>query len=196
MDAMEAIFTRRSIGIVTEQSPPEDLIEKIVEAGTWAPNHFRTEPWRYFVLTGDGRKPLGEALAKIAARDMDDPDSADNKEKLEKAKRKPFRAPVIIVAAVEPCDMPKVILKEEYAAVNAGIQNMLLAAHALGLGAIWRTGKPCYDDEVRELFGISENGEVLGFIYIGYPQREAPVGKRKKVLAEVAKWMRDETDYS
>lgn len=169
MDALEAIFTRRSIGVVTEQVPPEDLIEKIVEAGTWAPNHFRTEPWRYFVLTGDGRGPLGETLAKIAARDMEEPESAENKEKLEKVKRKPFRAPVIIVAAVEPSDNPKVILKEEYAAVNAGIQNMLLAAHALGLGAIWRTGRPCYDDEVRKLFGISERGEVLGFIYIGYP---------------------------
>ena len=196
MDALEAIFTRRSIGVVTEQVPPEDLIEKIVEAGTWAPNHFRTEPWRYFVLTGDGRGPLGETLAKIAARDMEEPESAENKEKLEKVKRKPFRAPVIIVAAVEPSDNPKVILKEEYAAVNAGIQNMLLAAHALGLGAIWRTGRPCYDDEVRKLFGISESGEVLGFIYIGYPQREAPAGKRKKLLTEVTKWLRDAGDFS
>lgn len=196
MDALDAIFTRRSIGVVTEQSPPEDLIEKIVEAGTWAPNHFRTEPWRYFILTGDGRKPLGEVLAKIAARGMDDSESVKNKEKLDKIRQKPFRAPVIIVAAVEPSDNPKVILKEEYAAVHAGVQNTLLAAHALGLGAIWRTGKPCYDDEVRKLFGISEKGEVLGFIYIGYPQREAPVGKRKKPLIEVAKWIRSESDFS
>lgn len=193
MDAMEAIFTRRSIGIVTEQSPPEDLIEKIVEAGTWAPNHFRTEPWRYFVLTGDGRKPLGDTLAKIAARDMDEPESDENKKKLEKTKQKPFRAPVVIVAAVEPSDNSKVILKEEYAAVNAGVQNMLLASHALGLGAIWRTGKPCYDPEVRRLFGLSEKGEVIGFIYIGYPRREAPAGRRKGV-SQVAKWIRSEAD--
>lgn len=188
MDAIEAMRTRRSIGRVTEQEVPKDLIEKIIETATWAPNHFRTEPWRFFVLTGDGRKPLGEVLARIAARNMEDPTTEENIAKLEKARNNPFRAPVIIAVAVEPSDNPKAILQEEYAAVNAGVQNMLLAAHSLGLGAVWRTGKPCYDREISNLFSLSEKGEVIGFIYVGYPDMTPPPRKRKSV-DEVTKWI-------
>ncbi|MDF1510735.1 nitroreductase [Robertmurraya sp. DFI.2.37] len=188
MDALEALRTRRSIGRVKDREVPKELIEKIIEAATWAPNHVKTEPWRFFVLTGDGRKRLGETLAQIAEREMDEPATDEQKKKVEKARNNPFRAPVIIVAAVEPSDNPKVILKEEYAAVNAGVQNMLIAAHALGLGAVWRTGKPCYDREVSNLFGLSEKGEVLGFIYIGYPDMTPPP-RKVKPIAEVTTWI-------
>lgn len=185
---MEALRTRRSIGRVLDKEVPKELIEKIIEAATWAPNHFKTEPWRFFVLTGDGRKRLGETLARIAERDMDDPTTDENQAKLERARNNPFRAPVVIVAAVEPSDDPRVILKEEYAAVNAGIQNMLLAAHSLGLGAVWRTGKPCYDQEMSQSFGLSDKGEVVGFIYIGYPDLEPPARNRKSI-DEVTTWI-------
>lgn len=191
MDVIEALKTRRSIGKVKEQEVPKELIEEIIEAATCAPNHFRTEPWRFFVLTEDGRKPLGETLANIAAEEMDDPTTDENKIKLERARKNPFRAPVIIVTAVEPSENPKVILKEEYAAVNACIQNMLIAAHALGLGAVWRTGKPCYDPEMSKLFGLSEKGEVVGFVYIGYSDM-TPAPRQRKSVAEVTKWIETE----
>lgn len=188
MDAIEALRTRRSIGRVLDKEVPKELIERIIETATWAPNHFKTEPWRFFVLTGDGRKPLGDTLARIAERDMDDPTTEENSKKLEKAKKNPFRAPVIIVAAVEPSENPRAIQKEEYAAVNAGVQNMLIAAHSLGLGAIWRTGQPCYDKEVSKLFGLSDKGEVLGFIYVGYPD-VTPPPRKVKPISEVTKWI-------
>lgn len=194
MDILETIKTRRSMGLVSNDPVSTDIIEKILEAGTWAPSHYRTEPWRYFVLTGDGRKPLGEVLAKIAAKNMDDPTTDSNKKKLEKTLEKPYRAPVIIVAAVEPSDNPKVINIEEYGAVYASIQNMLLAAHGLGLGGYWRTGKPCYDPLMKELFGLSDKGEVLGFLYFGYPKKDAPAGQRKH-FNDVTKWISDESDF-
>lgn len=194
MDVLTAIKNRRSNGLVSDEPVPKNLLEKVLEAGTWAPSHHRTEPWRYFVLTGNGRKPLGEVMAKIAAKNMDDPESEKNRKKLDAEAKKPFRAPAIITVAVEPSNNPKVILQEEYGAVYASIQNMLLAAHALGLGAYWRTGASAYDPMMKELFGLSEKGEVLGFLYIGYPKREIPAGKRKSV-EEVAKWMTEEEAF-
>lgn len=194
MDALEALRTRRSIGLVLDKEVPEELINQVLEAGTWAPNHFKTQPWRFFVLTGDGRKPLGETLAKIAAQKMDNPETEGNQQKLAKTKEKSLRAPVVIVAAVEPSDSPRVIVKEEYAAVNAAVQNMLLAAHALGLGAIWRTGEPCYHPEMRKLFKLSDKGEVLGFIYMGYPNMNPPARKIKPV-SEVTRWFNTENDF-
>ncbi|MGG3797895.1 nitroreductase family protein [Metabacillus fastidiosus] len=173
MDVFEAIKSRRSIGRVKTDEVPTELIERILESGTYAPSHFRTEPWRFFVLRQNGREKLGEVLANITKAELGDSDSNGNNDKIERAKKNPLRAPVIITVAVEPSNESKVILKEEYAAVSSAIQNMLLAATALGLGAVWRTGKICYEKKISEFFGLSEKGEVLGFIYLGYPDMEA-----------------------
>ncbi|WP_141432532.1 nitroreductase [Bacillus sp. 03113] len=188
MDLFDAIKTRRSIGVVQQNPVPKELIEKILEAGTWAPNHHRTEPWRFFVLTGDGRKKLGETLASIKIKSLHDPDSEESQKVIDKEKNKPLRAPVVIVAAVQPTKNNKVFVQEEYAAVHAACQNILLAAHALGLGAVWRTGDVCYAPEVSSLFNLPEDGEVVGFIYLGYPNMKQLKGKRKP-LDEVTTWI-------
>ncbi|TLS38990.1 nitroreductase family protein [Pseudalkalibacillus caeni] len=193
MDVLEAIRTRRSIGVVKQDSVPKDLIEKILEAGNWAPSHYKTEPWKFFVLENSARNKLGDVLVEIAKESMDDPTTEENKRKLKKTAAKPLRAPVIIAVAVTPSQKKKVIELEEYAAVNAGIQNMLLVAHALGLGAIWRTGKPCYHSKMLELFRLSEEERVLGFIYIGYPDMKAPSGSRGPV-EEKTVWINSDKD--
>jgi nitroreductase len=195
MDVFKAITTRRSIGVVKPDPVPTDLIKKILDAGTWAPAHHRTEPWRFFVLTGDARKKLGKTLSSIAEKSMEDTQSEESRKRLEREEQKPLRAPVIIAVAVEPTINSKVLVKEEYAAVNAAIQNMLLATHALGLGAIWRTGKVCYSPEVKQLFGLSNGSEMLGFIYIGYSNMKEIVGKRKH-FSEVTKWLDRDDDFS
>jgi nitroreductase len=195
MDIFTAISTRRSIGAVKPDPVPTEFINKILEAGSWAPSHHRTEPWRFFVLTGDARKRLGKALASMLEATLEDPQSEESKKRLEKVAGKPLRAPLIIAAAVEPTINDKVLVNEEYAAVNAAIQNMLLAAHALGLGAVWRTGKDCYSSEIKQLFGLSDKGEMLGFIYIGYPNMKEIEGKRKP-YSEVTKWFDRDEDFS
>lgn len=178
MNVLKAIHKRRSIGKVKDIPVEKEKIEQLLEAATWAPNHYKTEPWRFFVLTGEGRVPLGRVLADIAKENMIDPTTEENQRTLMKQEKNPLRAPVIIVVAVVPSDNPKVIKLEEVGAVNAAIQNLLLAAHELGLGAIWRTGKPAYHPKMKELFGLQENDEILGFIYVGYPDMPNKPGKR------------------
>lgn len=178
MDVMEAIRTRRSIGKVKQDPVEREKIEAILEAGTWAPNHYHTEPWKFFVLTGEGRKVLGRTLIEISKEKMDDPTTPENQSILNKEENKPFRAPVVIAVAVTPSDQPRVIDAEEQAAVAAAIQNMLLAAHALGLGAIWRTGPAAYHPKMKEAFDLGERDQVLGFVYVGYPDPPVPVRQR------------------
>lgn len=195
MDIFTAIQTRRSIGLVKPDPVPKEMIEKILEAGTWAPSHYRTEPWRFFVLTGEARNELGKAMRAYSEKSLEDPESEEAQPKLEKQEKKPLRAPVIIAVAVEPAINEKVLVQEEYAAVSAAVQNMLLSAHALGLGAIWRTGKVCYSDEVKQLFGLSDQANMAGFIYLGYPDmKKEPIAKRKDI-AEVTKWFDTSADF-
>ncbi len=188
MDIFEAIKNRRSIGKVKQDAIPKEYIEKILEAATYAPNHHRTEPWRFFVVEGAARERLGEVFATIVTEQESDHQSDEFQVKLAKAKRNPLRAPIIIAVGVEPSSEKKVIRLEEYAAVSSAIQNMLLAAHALGLGSIWRTGAICYEDKVRDFFGLSKEGEVLGFVYLGYPDI-APKQVTKTDFNTYTTWM-------
>lgn len=196
MDVLSAIATRRSIGKVKEDPVPSELIHQILEAGTWALSHFRTEPWRFFVLTGDARKALGKTLASLVEKTLEDANSEESQKRLEREENKPLRAPVIIAVAVEPTTANKrIMMKEEAAAVCASVQNMLLAAHALGLGAIWRTGESCYSNEVKKLFKLSSESEMVGLLYIGYPDMKEIKGKRK-AISDVTTWFKNEEDFA
>ncbi len=190
MDVLEAIRGRRSIGRVRPERPPKGLIEQLLEAATWAPNHRLTEPWRFFVLAGDARDALGEVLARsqavaLAAAGRDGPDVAAA---VEKARGKPLRAPVVIAVAVVPDTGPKTVEIEEVAAGAAAVQNLLLAAHALGLAAMWRTGEPAYDPAVKAFFGLPPTAHLLGFVYVGYP-KDAPARVGRAPAAGRTRWL-------
>jgi nitroreductase len=194
MDVFEAIKNRRSIGKIKPEQIKLEIIETLLEVATWAPNHHHTEPWRFFVLTGEGRRPLGRTLVEISKEKMEDPTTEENQLKLRKAEEKPFRAPVIITVAVTPSDNPRVERVEEIGAVNAAIQNLLLAAYALGLGAIWRSGLPAYHPKMKKLFGLQEKDEILGFVYLGYPNMDQLRGRRTS-FEEMTPWIDTDKIY-
>ncbi len=194
MDVFEAVKSRRSSGNITQDPVPDELIEKVLEAATWAPSHHKTEPWHFYVITGEGRKALGKVYKDIA-REKQVEKGETNEKKLEKAVEKAYRAPVVIAAVVEPNQKEKVLEQEEHAAVNAAIQNMLLAAHALGLRTFWRTGEAVTHPSMQQLLKLDEKAQVLGLIYLGMAaDKELPPGKRKPV-EEVTTWLRSETDF-
>ncbi|KIL39084.1 nitroreductase [Gordoniibacillus kamchatkensis] len=176
MDAIEAIRTRRSVGKVKPDPVERELIEQMLESAIWAPNHYHTEPWRFFVMTGEGRRVLARIYADIAAERAEGLDAEQLAQLRSKEEQKAFRAPVIIAVAVSPApDKPEV---EEAAAVNAAIQNMLLTAHALGLGAIWRTGEAAYRELAKQAFGLRPEDRIAGFVFAGYPDMAIKPGKR------------------
>lgn len=188
MDIFEAIKTRRSIGKVKDEMVPKELLEKIIEAGIWAPNRYLTEPWRFFVISGEGRKRLAKVMEEIVIQSGIDLDSEEGKKKLEKEKNKPLRAPVIIAVASEVTENGRALRIEELGAVYASVQNMLLTAHALGLASYWKTGKACYNARMKEFFGLKDKDEVLAFIYLGYADMEKNP-PRKKAASELTKWI-------
>lgn len=165
MDALEAIRTRHSIAKVKTDPVPRALIEKLLDAAVQAPNHHSTRPWRFVVLTGSGRERLGEAMAQSLKKQKPDlPDSA-----LDIERAKPLRAPLLIAVGMEKSSDPRVLEIEDVCAVAAAVENLLLAAHALGLGAMWRTGKAAEDPLVKQFLGIALDAPLIGFVYVGFP---------------------------
>jgi nitroreductase len=186
MELFEAIKTRYSAKAMKTDAVARDLVEKILDAGNRAPNHYKVRPWRFFVLTGNARNQLGDVMA-ASQRDRL-PDAPQ--EALDKTRALPLRAQVVIAVGVDKPAEPKVLELENYAAVSAACQNMLLAAHALGLGAIWRTGDWTHDAKVREFIGLAEDQQIAGFIYVGYPD-VVPAPPVKASFADRTTWMED-----
>ena len=174
MDTLTAIHHRQSVGDVLPDPIPRSLIEKILAAGTQAPNHYKVRPWRFFVLTGSGLNRLGDVLAEsLSSRNADLPPEA-----LAKERTKPLRAPLIIAVGVEKPNEPKISEVENICAAAAACQNILLAAQSLGLAAIWRTGPAAIDPLVKKFLGMEEDQHLIAFLYIGYPAKPSALPER------------------
>lgn len=166
MDVFDAIYNRHSIKKVKPDAVPHDLIEKMLDAAVQAPNHYKVRPWRFVVLTGEARHRLGNIMsASLRERHAEFPQEAFNK-----AHDTPLQAPVVIAVGVDKPTETKVLQIENICAAAAATENLLLAAHALGLGAKWRTGEWATDAKVKKFLGFEADQEVIGFIYVGYPE--------------------------
>lgn len=157
---------------VLPKPPTRQEIEALLDAAVRAPTHHLTQPWRFIVLKGSALDDLGEAMAQRIV-DMDPPPEGLD-EKIELEKSRPHRAPVIIVIIYTPSNHPKAIEVEDRYSIGAAVENLLLAAHAKSLGAYWRTGPAAEYPGVKKHLGLDELEEIAGFIYLGYPDPEAP----------------------
>jgi nitroreductase len=174
MDALETIMTRHSIDRVKPDPLPRALIEKLLQAAVQAPNHFKVRPWRFVVMAGDSRKVLGEVLAQALKKQ--NPELPESGMDVERSK--PLRAPLLIAVGVDKPADPRVLEVENICAVAAAVENLLLAAHAEGLGAKWRTGSAARDPDVKKFLGFTADQELISFLYIGYPDMPNPTLER------------------
>jgi nitroreductase len=109
-------------------------------------------------------------------------------EALAKTRALPLRAPVVIAVGVDKPSEEKVLEIENVSAASAACMNILLAAHALGLGAIWRTGEWARDAKVKKLLGFASDQHIVGFIYVGYPEF-APGPHQRPSFEDRTVWM-------
>jgi nitroreductase len=185
MDALDAIRTRQSIGKVKPGPVPRETIEKLLSAAVQAPNHYKVRPWRFVVLTGTSREKLGEVMASsLKEKQPDFPPEAFDKER-----KKPLRAPVVIAVGVDQPVEAKVLQEENICAASAAVENLLIAAHAEGLGAKWRTGGPATDPKVKQFLGFAPDQHLIAFLYIGYPEFE-PEPRERPSFEDRTVWMK------
>lgn len=162
IDLLGAIEARASALKLIEPGPTHVHLEQIMRAGMRAPDHGRLRPWRFVVLEGAAREKLGNEMARLSLAKF--PQSTA--EQLEAARRKALRAPTIIVAAAK-ITQGKIPEVEQIAAVAAGVENMILAAQALGYGAMWKTGEPAYDSQTKTMLGLDPHDPIVAFLYLG-----------------------------
>jgi nitroreductase len=158
MDAMETLLTRRSIRRYTSEAVPEDVIHAILEAAMSAPSANNEQAWQFIVITD--RKVMQEAH-----------------------KLHPYSDPLIEAAvAIVVCgDLSRVQSKGFWVQdCSAATENLLLAAHAKGLGAVWMGVYPdeARSGKLRQLFGTPDTIVPFSLIAIGHPAEHIPPAQR------------------
>jgi nitroreductase len=100
-----------------------------------------------------------------------------------------MRSPVLVVVGVTSDSEDPMVRREDLQAASAALQNMLLAANAVGLAAIWRTGDGAYDPEVKAHFGLKPEDEIAGILYLGYADTSfGPAPGRRRDFADKTEW--------
>ncbi len=159
MDLFEGIYTRRSIRQFTDKAVSREQLREIVKAGTWAPSGLNNQPWRFVIVTG-----------------------AAVRNDLAKQTKYHFiieRAPACIAVFVDRSVMYNDV--KDHQAMGACLQNMLLAAHALGLGAVWLGEILKNADAVRTLLGLDANMELMAVVALGHPASKNHSSARKDI---------------
>ena len=169
MDVFETIRTRRSYGRLTEPAPTDDDLRTMLEAAATVPDHGELRPVRFTVLRGDGLDAFGEVLEEAYFRRCTDSGKAPVPAKAQKERTKLRRAPMVIVVAAERQPSDKIPWSDQRDAAVCAAEHLLLAAHALGYGAMWRTGDQCEDDHVKKALGLEPNDAIVAFVYVGTP---------------------------
>lgn len=176
MDAVEALLTRASAIKLTDPAPPDAALDRILQAAARAPDHGRIRPWRFIVIRGAARHKLGALMAermRAVAPDAPEPLLAREAEK-------PLRAPLIVTVATRlERDHPKIPEVEQLLSAACAAQNVMVAAHAMGYGCMWKTGQSAYDPVVKQALGLAAHEHIVGFMYLGTVEMANP-GKLKR----------------
>jgi len=188
-DLYDAIRQRRSIRSYQSKPVPKEVIQTVLEAVSWAPSAHNSQPWRFIVLEdAKVKRNLAEQMADAWAIDTTrDNQVVEAKMRNERVER--FAgAPVLILASLtreglrEFSDEVRQDIERDLAvaSLGAGIQNLLLAAHANGLGACWYCAPAFCKQLVQKTLKIPQHVEPHAFIILGYPEEYPPAPPRKK----------------
>jgi len=182
----KTIQTRRSVfpaQYTGDELPHKDLL-KIINAARWAPNHRKTEPWRYKVITGSALTRLGEFMGTAYSQV-----EGHKKFKLKKLQENPVKSSAVILIFLHRDEEKTVPEWEEIAAVSMSVQNMWLTTHDLGYGCYWSSPKTFANMQDFEGITMDNQERFLGFLYIGTYDKEAQELPERKSIDEIAQFV-------
>jgi nitroreductase len=159
MDILEGIYTRRSVRDFTADPVDRETVLELLKAGSWAPSGLNNQPWRFVVVSDRGRRCELARLTRYS-RIIED-------------------APVAIAVFIDRTAMYHDT--KDHQAIGACVQNMLLAAHGLGLGAVWLGEILKNAAAVAGLLDVPGTMELMAVVAVGHPASPGQRSTRKEV---------------
>lgn len=159
MDLLEGIYSRRSLRKFTSAPVPRDELVELIRAGMWAPSGLNNQPWRFVIVTSEKTRENLSALTKY--------------------RRIIVEAPSCIAVFCDRDSMYHDV--KDHQAIGACIQNMLLAAHALDLGAVWLGEILKNACSVRTLLGLDDSLDLMAVVAVGHPSDRNKLSHRRDI---------------
>jgi F420 biosynthesis protein FbiB-like protein len=191
----QLIRERRSIRRYTDRPVERGLIERLLTLAMWAPSAHNRQPWRFAVIRDDDTKGrLADAMNAVLRADLAadglPPDQIDAHAARRRARL--IRAPVLIVLCITVADMDEYPNEKrsraEWVMATQSLalagQNLLLAAHAEGLGACWLCAPLFCPEVVQDMLRLPPDWEPQAFISLGWPA-EMPFKEREPLESRI-----------
>ncbi len=180
----ELIKNRRATPpkFLSKKAISEEAIQQLLQNANWAPNHKKTEPWRFRVYSGESKQNLAKQIYSTLKTKIE-AGSEINPQKVEKIKETLEKVPVAILIILERDIAERVPEWEEIAAVSMAVQNMWLTATAMDLGGFWAT--PAFLPLLNEVLELEPRQKAMGFFYVGEIAMDYPSPGRGDVADKI-----------
>jgi nitroreductase len=184
---IHAILSRKSVSPkhLMEPGPSEAEIELILQAAITAPDHCTLRTWRAILIPRSRRERLAELFK--AAKLEECPGATEDD--LDRAGQKALNGPLLIALLLTPVEEhAQVTVEEQYIALGAALQNMLLTAHSLGYGAMITSGGKMRSRALREAFVRAPGENLVAFVTIGTRARDPQIRPTVSANPYVSHW--------
>lgn len=183
---LTALLTRRSVSPrrLCGPGPTADELALMVAAGLRAPDHGGLLPWRVIEFPVDTRDALA-TLFEDEKRRRDPVATADD---LVRAREHATHAPVVLAFVARPQRNVRVPMHEQWLSAGAALGQLMLAAHALGYGAIVLSGERCQDEYLRQALGLEPHETLAGFVSLGAIAKAPPAAGRRSCNEVMSVW--------
>ena len=166
----------------------EEDIWKLLELANYAPNHKRTEPWRFTVFSGEAKKELFQELIRIYKTK----NTAENQNPalIQKLESRADVLSHIITISVKRDEEERIPVQEEEYAVACAVQNMLLAMDSLNIAGYWASPKMVFTEEFKSFLELGEKDVCMGFLQLGVKKAnlEIPIKSRQSAIQSKVTW--------
>lgn len=172
MNLYEAIRGRRSIRKFKTDQVPKDVVLRVLDAANWAPSGVNLQQWKFYIVSGQKRDQIAASYGQVTERNY--PPAGERSEQQETflTWAKTYGgAPLIIVATMPRDEQQPRRRKMHLESVSAAFQNLLLAAHAEGLGTCWMTGPLADEATLVKILGLPADEEIVALTPLGYPDQ-------------------------
>jgi nitroreductase len=158
MELLEGLYTRRSMRSFTAEPVTDEQVMEIIRAGSWAPSGLNNQPWRFVIVSGKEKRLELARLTKY---------------------RRIIEDATLAIAVF--CDRQAMYNDtKDHQSMGACLQNMLLAAHGLGLGAVWLGEILKNSSEVRDLLELPVQMELMAVVAVGHPGERKQSSSRRE----------------
>ncbi|MHB1981805.1 MAG: nitroreductase family protein [Sulfobacillus sp.] len=182
----QAIHDRSTIYHFTPDPLPAGVVDQLIEAATWAPNHRLTEPWRFVVAAGESKQALAQLRGDLARQRAEREGRGLDRVAAQVAE---FDEPPVYLYVVQQLAGDDSRQREDYAACAIAAYIVQLTAHSMGIGARWGTGLMATDPAVHRFLGLESEQQIVCFLGLGYERPSDRRVRLRRQAAEVTRYL-------